>query len=658
MAWNEMLRAVVAAVTVLTMQTRMYGEPVKYQPQRLTANGYSVHLRDINNNDVACGFITRKQHTRAVIIANENVIPLTKRALEPSKAVAINDNRQVVVIGRHKGHRRTFRWDPAKDADEPTLTALGTLGGSKTVGKSLNDHGDIVGWSMTRHGHKRAFAFMDGAMHFVGRRHPHRDLTSVANDINDRMQIVGWIKEAGDGNPTGFLYENGRLRRMDEVRLTGSNGNNEPITFRNIQRINDRGDFAGKAATSMMQCIGVHYRGSYALRGYPSPGPWLLDMNARGVLLITAGNAVPEPRAVRFWEPGNPHVVVNEYTPDGTQGSAARDNKRLGFTAQAVNAHRDVVSRQNLFLKRIEDVPRTSENETPQRPDDPFRRDKPRRMTFVTHGWRSNATYWVRDAVSTARRILKRRDQLEHWTLMGYDWRLQSGAPKEYSTVISVAGTPYALPEIEGLYNKVLIKPISGGHLEIPEIPFERLPTAAAVEALDRGIKLGKIFAERDLKVLHLISHSAGSWMIFGIAKVMAEHSPDTWVHCTYMDAYVPNVTDLSVAVGAKDTIPLGKYADFAVHYRHPGTMSLARGKLQWVVQGSTGQKLPWCHNVDIRQFEDVPSASSASWSEMHASPHTWYRTQAHKEELGFMISPVLGKRPTHREYPRARSVE
>ena len=62
---------------------------------------------------------------------------------------------------------------------------LGTLGGNQTVPKSINNRGQVVGWSEPKSGGADAFLWQKGKMTDLGRS------TYDASAINERGQIVG-----------------------------------------------------------------------------------------------------------------------------------------------------------------------------------------------------------------------------------------------------------------------------------------------------------------------------------------------------------------------------------------------------------------------------------------------------------------------------------
>jgi probable HAF family extracellular repeat protein len=91
-----------------------------------------------------------------------------------------------------------------------TITNLGSLGGTVTVPLSLNNQGEVVGWSSTaNHGPAHAFLFRGGTLTDLGTL---GGTISEAMSINDRSDIVGLSRVApGSTRVDAFLYHRGHL---------------------------------------------------------------------------------------------------------------------------------------------------------------------------------------------------------------------------------------------------------------------------------------------------------------------------------------------------------------------------------------------------------------------------------------------------------------
>lgn len=144
-------------------------------------------------------------------------------------ATAMNNNGDVLILEVKGNSCRTLLWR------NDTLTDLGDFGGALTMGRDINDAGQIVGWAQTVSGDYHPFLWDNGvltdlstftgnfgaavainelgvillkASDMKGERTlllDHGVVTdlgnfgssyAVANDLNNRGQIVGWMADA------------------------------------------------------------------------------------------------------------------------------------------------------------------------------------------------------------------------------------------------------------------------------------------------------------------------------------------------------------------------------------------------------------------------------------------------------------------------------
>ncbi|MEJ7711858.1 MAG: DUF3466 family protein [Pyrinomonadaceae bacterium] len=92
---------------------------------------------------------------------------------------------------------------------------LGTLGGSESAARGINDSGQVIGWSFTSTRYSHAFLYSGGKMRSLGTMSQAAS-SSAASDINNLGQIVG----ESDLYPVGthaFLYSGGKMQDLGSL---------------------------------------------------------------------------------------------------------------------------------------------------------------------------------------------------------------------------------------------------------------------------------------------------------------------------------------------------------------------------------------------------------------------------------------------------------
>ena len=91
------------------------------------------------------------------------------------------------------------------NAAQYEIIDLGTLGGDSSYAHSINEHGQVVGWSETSTGDEHAFFWENGIMTDLGTL---GGIKSRAYGINNSGQIVGYAYNSSNDSHA-FLWENG-----------------------------------------------------------------------------------------------------------------------------------------------------------------------------------------------------------------------------------------------------------------------------------------------------------------------------------------------------------------------------------------------------------------------------------------------------------------
>ncbi|MEA5112971.1 MAG: VPLPA-CTERM sorting domain-containing protein [Geobacteraceae bacterium] len=112
-----------------------------------------------------------------------------------------------------------------------TVTNLGTLGGTMSLGNAINNSGQVAGYSITSSNETHAFLYSNGAMSDLG---TFGGSQSMAYDINNSGQVVGTFQTSANETHI-FLYNNGIMTELGTGIAYG---------------INDLGQVVGRASTT------------------------------------------------------------------------------------------------------------------------------------------------------------------------------------------------------------------------------------------------------------------------------------------------------------------------------------------------------------------------------------------------------------------------
>ncbi|MCI0498912.1 MAG: hypothetical protein L0Y36_04430 [Planctomycetales bacterium] len=183
------------------------------------------------------------------------------------------------------------------------------------------------------------------------------------------------------------------------------------------------------------------------------------------------------------------------------------------------------------------------------------------KLVVITHGWLDKGE---KDWPSKMAEAINERVDPNEWVCASYDWR---GGSVVFT---SVQAAQYA-------------RDIAGPRL------------AAALLKLDRPFKH-----------VHLIGHSAGSWVIQSAAGQLAHKYPDARFHLTFLDAYVPEEWDAEELGWIFEDPDRQKNQCWAEQYY--------TRDITWKV---TEYNLKQAHNVDISALDPLIVE--------HEFPYRWY---------------------------------
>jgi probable HAF family extracellular repeat protein len=226
-----------------------------------------------------------------------------------------------------------------------TITNLGSLGGTVTIPLSLNNHGEVVGWSATaNHGPGHAFLFRKGKLTDLGTLGGR---ASEAMSINNRGDIVGTSNVAlGSTRVDAFLDHRGYL--------TDLGPQSQPFVRAGDVSINARGTISGLSGAGFDAWI-LH-RGAHidvgSLAGW---GSIARDINDKGQVVgastttVHAAANLSSPPTVTFHAFFDDQGAMNDL---GTLGGTNSEANFLNDRGQIVGYSDTADGAIHAFLNR------------------------------------------------------------------------------------------------------------------------------------------------------------------------------------------------------------------------------------------------------------------------------------------------------------------
>ncbi len=166
---------------------------------------------------------------------NPNKLQIT---MTSSKSISMTQKMQITQVPSELQNLSITKSNTATAASSYALTDLGTLGGHLSVAKDISDSGQIVGYSITSSGQRRAFIWTPNqGMEDIDIL---SNTSTCAYSINDYGEVVGY-----------FLSDNGQRKAFIWDDTKGfKNINTEGNNFSEAYSINNFGQVVGYAISS------------------------------------------------------------------------------------------------------------------------------------------------------------------------------------------------------------------------------------------------------------------------------------------------------------------------------------------------------------------------------------------------------------------------
>jgi len=207
---SDYRRLVEAAATTYGVATDEMGNGHLWKEGRWIPMNFHGKPKAVNRVDMVVGTFPLGAGERAFLWASGAATELGTLGGTKSRGNSINDKGTVVgsatVAGDGTSHAFLY--------DNGDMKDLGTLGGTYSSANDINNFGVVVGGAYNASNRMTAFVWDLGGM----RPLLNAGETSSATAINDRGAVVGLIDDGA------FLLDNGvvtRLEQLDEVKAAG-----------------------------------------------------------------------------------------------------------------------------------------------------------------------------------------------------------------------------------------------------------------------------------------------------------------------------------------------------------------------------------------------------------------------------------------------------
>ena len=179
------------------------GNGYVWKEGRWTAMNFHGKPKAVNRVDMVTGTFPLGAGERAFLWASGTATELGTLGGTKSRGNSVNDRGIVVgsatIAGDATSHAFVYQDGDMKD--------LGTLGGTYSSANDVNNFGVVVGGAYNAQNKMTAFVYDSNGMRPLFKAGD----TSSATSINDRGAVVGLIDEGA------FLFDNGVLTRLEEL---------------------------------------------------------------------------------------------------------------------------------------------------------------------------------------------------------------------------------------------------------------------------------------------------------------------------------------------------------------------------------------------------------------------------------------------------------
>lgn len=230
----------------------------------------------------------------------------------------------------------------------------------------------------------------------------------------------------------------------------------------------------------------------------------------------------------------------------------------------------------------------------------------PRDLVLVTHGWNGSAQGWPRTIQAAVGETL-------------------SSETAGTNVQVSLLQWNDRISPVHAEIQASSIRVVEVVALDWTDAADTFLPTSAASNAATIGRRYVNFLVESDYQHVHLIAHSAGSWMIDAMIEGIETNAPQTITQATFLDAFTPG----------NEAERFGQHADWAEHFVDDGVLF------------ATNEYFDLAFNIDVSRFG--PDTAEDSWSlgvAGHAWPHQYYLETAvtpGRSAYGFGRSLTMG---------------